>query len=490
MWQVMIQGEIYDADLPTLKQWIFDGYVTSSDKVKKGSLNWIEANRVPILRRVFSGEEQPPFQPEEPKATVPNVVEQITAATSTQSGTESYQQQDGHTRSFGGCYNHPEQPAQYVCRVCQNTFCQTCPKFVGTTNTPLCPLCGDLCQPYQQNVQQHTQLTSYGSRAFGFAEFGQAFKYPFKDVIKLLMTGAICGLLSMAGGIGAALSYMILFGSISLAIRRVSAGDQHSSFFPDLSSFSWWDDVLVPMLLSVGISIVTLGPTVVLIFALTMGWLGFLGSSTPSDMAMQQEQKQMLDDEDFDQLINQSDPEKERKAREKLQPMMRGQKVLDKNEKSKTLSEETEDSEQMSYEPSPLWKYVEPLLKAALPIFIILLIGLGWMIFYSPMALAIAGYTQDFWSVVNPFFGLSAIRQMGTVYFKALSMFIGAHGIGIVLNFGLSMAFGLILAIPLVGFLLNVVLQGILNFYISIVVAYILGVALNRCADKLGIYTS
>src|SRR5436853_7768311 len=59
IWQVVVNGEIYETDTYTLKQWVAEGRILPTDKVKKGNLSWIEANRVPVLRRVFSGEEIP-----------------------------------------------------------------------------------------------------------------------------------------------------------------------------------------------------------------------------------------------------------------------------------------------------------------------------------------------------------------------------------------------------------------------------------------------
>lgn len=54
IWQIMIGNEVYEADNATLSQWITEGRVQPTDKVKKGSLNWIDANRVPALREPFS----------------------------------------------------------------------------------------------------------------------------------------------------------------------------------------------------------------------------------------------------------------------------------------------------------------------------------------------------------------------------------------------------------------------------------------------------
>src|SRR3954463_1052279 len=59
VWQLETHDGVYQADLPTLKQWVAEGIVLPTDKVRKGALKWIEAGRVPALRRVFEGEEVP-----------------------------------------------------------------------------------------------------------------------------------------------------------------------------------------------------------------------------------------------------------------------------------------------------------------------------------------------------------------------------------------------------------------------------------------------
>src|SRR5947208_5346653 len=57
IWQVVVNGEVYQTDTSTIKQWVAEGRILPTDKVKKGNFSWIEANRVPMLRRVFAGEE-------------------------------------------------------------------------------------------------------------------------------------------------------------------------------------------------------------------------------------------------------------------------------------------------------------------------------------------------------------------------------------------------------------------------------------------------
>src|SRR6266850_6246754 len=53
VWQVNIDGQVYDTELETLKQWIAEGRVLAVDPVRKGTLSWIAANRVPALRGLF-----------------------------------------------------------------------------------------------------------------------------------------------------------------------------------------------------------------------------------------------------------------------------------------------------------------------------------------------------------------------------------------------------------------------------------------------------
>src|SRR5438128_11811752 len=75
VWQVTVNGEIYDADIETLKQWIVEGAVQPEDKVRRGKLNWLEAGRVPILRAAFTGAE--PISQGPPAASYPVVPDNL-----------------------------------------------------------------------------------------------------------------------------------------------------------------------------------------------------------------------------------------------------------------------------------------------------------------------------------------------------------------------------------------------------------------------------
>jgi hypothetical protein len=104
------------------------------------------------------------------------------------------------------------------------------------------------------------------------------------------------------------------------------------------------------------------------------------------------------------------------------------------------------------------------------------------------MALSIAGYTEDFWSVVNPLVGLDTIRRMGATYFMAFGMYLVVQAAGSVMNI---MAYWALapFEMPYLGNLPAHFVVGAVTFYTSLVIACVLGLALYKSADKLGIAT-
>lgn len=59
MWQILLAGEITDVDLETLRQWIIEGKVQKTDKVRKGGGgSWADVARTPPFRAAFSAASQ------------------------------------------------------------------------------------------------------------------------------------------------------------------------------------------------------------------------------------------------------------------------------------------------------------------------------------------------------------------------------------------------------------------------------------------------
>jgi hypothetical protein len=102
------------------------------------------------------------------------------------------------------------------------------------------------------------------------------------------------------------------------------------------------------------------------------------------------------------------------------------------------------------------------------------------------MALLVAGWTESLKSVLNPLVGLDTIRHMGTTYLKAFLMYLAVQAVALVFHF----VVGVVTApfeMPIVGNLPGTFLGGVVTFYTSLVVACVLGLALFKSADRLGI---
>src|SRR2546423_14947447 len=93
-WQVWSEGNVYEADFETLRQWIIEGCVLPTDKVRRGNLRWIEAGRAPALRAVFNGETDADANPTASNLQQPAAPQH--AQPSWQAGQTHSAQQDSH----------------------------------------------------------------------------------------------------------------------------------------------------------------------------------------------------------------------------------------------------------------------------------------------------------------------------------------------------------------------------------------------------------
>ena len=486
-WRVSTIEGVFEADLDTLKQWIYEGCVLPTDKVCKGNLNWIEAGRAPMLRMAFNGEVPapsvavPPANP--PDATLPPSPDQSSHNQTGQSTQTDQPVAASVTRaratSSHVCYQHPERPTKHVCRACATPFCGECPKFIGASRVAVCPLCGDLCSLYEQQRTKALHHEFQGS-GFGFADFARAVRYPLQHKVALLFGAGLYGFCLLAGFRGRVIASVIMFGCISHVISQVAWGRLHRSFMPDFSAFSIVDDVVMPLVLGIGITIVTWGPAIVLVCVLIFGVISG-GPASPAE-GLQTEGAQssdQLDTEDLSILMDpDADPKKQAEAAKKLDQLRPGYQISKDAEKSqKELSDPTADLRML------MGYFQAPILMVLL-----LLLSLAWGIFYYPMALAVAGYTESFGSVINPMVGLDTIRRMGGTYFKAFGMVLLIQIVAFVVTLIVAVITAP-LTLPFFGNLPATFIDGSVTFYFNLVVACILGLSLFKCADRLGIST-
>ena len=476
-WRVNTIEGVFETDLDTLKQWIAEGCVLPTDRVSKGSLSWIEAGRAPMLRSAFAGE--PPAA--DPSTTrVAEITSSIAADLSPQNDAQpalAPTQSVTVASSAHVCHNHAQIASKYVCRACGNAFCDQCPKFFGTSKIPLCPLCGDLCSLVEK-VQHKAARRELQSSGFGFADFAQALRYPLQHKISLLFGAGLYGFLLLAGFRGRLVASVIMFGCISHVISQVAWGRLDRSFMPDFSAFSMWDDVAVPIGLGIAITIVSWGPTIVLLVALLFGvFSGAVPSASQLAQGHDDQWEAPIDQQKLAALMDPNgDPKKQVEA----------SKELDKLRPGYQISKEAEGSKKQLNDPAADLRFFISFVQASILFVVLLLLSLGWAIFYYPMALAVAGYTQSFGSVINPLVGLDTIRRMGVTYFKAFGMVLVIQVVGFVLAVIVAVITAP-LALPFFGNLPAMFIDGSLTFYFNLVVACVLGLSLYKCADRLGI---
>src|SRR5215468_9912060 len=163
-WRVSTPEGIFETDLETLKQWIAEGCVLSTDKVSKGKLGWIEAGRAPMLRAAFNGERvskpAPPAPPPAvpaaappaavPPAAIPRLDQAVPEPTTVVVNHVAATPARNLVSDANCCHNHPELAPHYVCRACTTSFCADCVKLVGSSKIPVCPACGDLCRLFAE----------------------------------------------------------------------------------------------------------------------------------------------------------------------------------------------------------------------------------------------------------------------------------------------------------------------------------------------------
>jgi uncharacterized membrane protein len=516
-WQVMTGGELFESDLESLKQWVADGGVQPTDKVRKGNLRWIEAIRVPALRPIFYGEDLAPQEmPPAPVALSAQSQTEINAQahagfagqTSTSFSSQSETafinpaSDQTHTPQFDHaqgsqattpaasnylpptdaacCYNHPDLSPDYVCRVCNALFCAQCPKYMGGSKVPLCTLCGDLCKPFadliNQSVRQEFQLSG-----FGLSDFRQAVAYPLHNKIALFSGALLYGFLLLAGWKGQMLAYAVLFASISLVVKQTAWGRFNNSFLPDFGSFSMLDDFLVPLGLGVGILIVTLGPILLLLLTLWFGWINNPAAAKMQFEQLQKEQEQnKFTPQDMQDIIKGSDPEKAAAAAKKLEAMNPGAQLAEEMKKAEEAHAKSDADNALAM--------FRRLTGIPIVMYLLLFLSLLWAFFYYPMALTVAGFTEQFSAVVNPLIGLDTMRRMGFVYVKAFGMYVVIGACELIVGMILSKALSAF-DVPLIGNLPVRFLGGMTSFYFSLTLACVLGLALYKCADKLDIQT-
>lgn len=528
LWQVEANGQIFDTNFTEMAEWIADGSLLRADRVRKGNLRWIEAGKVPSLVAVFNANDngQPPMPPVVSTTKLGPTVVPGSASTTFHGQTNS--QVTTTTQSFStepACSMHDDVPAAYACKTCGNDFCKSCPNSYGGS-VKICPFCGAMCEALAKKESQPREIYYAPTGKFGFDDFGEALKYPFKFMPSLVM-GAIMfmflsigqsvssiGIFMMWGAIACALvANTLTFGILANTVENFSQGKIGENFMPSFDEFSLWEDVVHPFFLMIGAYLSSFGPlllVVIVAFFVIVAPIQKEINETKTDAiralnprlpvedkaAYQSNRVREIVDKDVDrqkkliEIVEEGQVPPEELTKREVAPIdeeaefAQLQKVINEHRAAQIesvagKSPETEAKEKAAFIRDIVGKGM---------IFVVLAAICGlWGLFYFPAACAVAGYTRSFAATVNPTVGIDTIKRLGVDYVKILIMcLILLLAAGVV-----SSVLAVIFApfdMPRVGNIPATAIGALFGFYLSIVFACVLGFALYKSAEKLKLY--
>lgn len=549
VWQVDVNGEVYETNFEGLISWIGDGSLLRVDKVRRGNLRWLDAGKIPSLNNFFNAKESGQPMPQVQFSST----EGETAAlpqTETPAPTQAFSPANDASANWNFppaqnvnqapvyepqnanvCVIHADAEPRYICNTCGSMLCGACPKSYGG-NVKICPMCGSMCSSIKQ--LQQNQATSFQyqrdmSEGFGFADFGRALTYPFKYKASLII-GAIMFMFftlgQSASGSGSLfmvaasifcimLSNMLTFGILANTVENFSQGKVGGNFMPSFDDFSIWDDVLHPFFLSIAAWIVSFGLMIAIIAgAAWYMWNTVSGAMKQTVQAVptaisdakklanstaqtQNRQREMYEEMQYgNQDMNRFDDGRFSGGKQSNSNVnqYRGQTEEDRfqdlqNQMNKARAESLKASTGAGPE-MPDFGSQEVLMSLAKTVGIVIIpifLSLLWGLFYYPAACAVAGYTRSFWATLNPTVGLDTIKRLGFDYVKILFMKLILIIIAGIIGGILSAVFAPF-DLPRMGNLPAMAIGSLVTFYCSIVFSVILGYALYKNAEKMNLF--
>ncbi len=361
VWQIAVNGEIYEASFDVMTQWIFEGSLLPQDKVRRGNLRWLDAGKIPSLVSFFNAKENGEPLPQIPiSLTEAQTISEIPAAAQTfppindSASNPNFPPAQNinpphvNEQKSDGCVIHADAEPRFLCDTCGSLLCGACPKGYGG-NVKICPMCGSMCSSIHQLQQQQAVTFQYQSdmnEGFGFTDFGRAFSYPFKFKASLIF-GAIMFMFftlgQSASGSGSffmmaaaifcvMLSNMLTFGILANTVENFAQGKVGGNFMPSFDDFSIWDDVVHPFFLSIAAWVVSFG----LMLAIVAGAAWYMWSTVMSSMneSMQSLPVAMSDSKN----IENSAPTAPNAAVERWEKML--DEAERKNEETRKMAEE------------------------------------------------------------------------------------------------------------------------------------------------------
>lgn len=127
LWQAEVLGQIYDTNFAEMTEWIGEGALQPSDKVRRGNLRWIEAGKVPAFIPFFNA-----------NGNGVNVNDVKINPVQFSDADRKINSADSKN-----CFIHDRQKAAFECEICLNSYCQNC---IPVEQDNACPICGANCR--------------------------------------------------------------------------------------------------------------------------------------------------------------------------------------------------------------------------------------------------------------------------------------------------------------------------------------------------------
>ena len=273
IWNVQVEGRVYEAGFTELIEWIEEGAVTSDDLIQKGRLRWLSAGRVPELSPYFSksaavskaNDDEFLGQLERNGMTESELRQAMEPASSGNGGfhsTSSGSERALDHEAMKFCSVHPSAPTAFVCNICQHSFCSLCPNRFSSVR--LCPSCGGVCTNYEELLESGVSARGalnkpYARKAIESAhkiddatgklrirDFVRALIYPFAHPVDLAICSAfliVCVLgmsLFLTGGLATTIAAIFSglmtvgfgFDILSRISSNIEHGDRSKGFLP------------------------------------------------------------------------------------------------------------------------------------------------------------------------------------------------------------------------------------------------------------------
>ena len=537
IWQIQVNERVYDANFEEVVEWINEGAILPEDKIRRGNLRWIKANKVPELYEYFhaetlgaefpnavfneeseSAEIYTNFQVEDfEKSTKQNIVSaQVSGSDnllrfgSRALSVKEISTVENISTDLIACSVHPELEPAFICEICNVLYCKTCPHSFGSS-VKLCLDCGGLCVPYTGQVgsedkmhgsvnkpYRRTEKTEQQSGAFDEAQLKKedlinALKYPLNfftsfligaGLLVLLMFGV--GLAIFGGKVFAAAASIFGLSAITLTfcvlakiVENFSQKKFTQNFLPKVNRYNIWEDIIHPGFLSFAVYFVSFG----LFAAITIG-AGFYAQHKFMSELENVEAGMRQTDSRLNAVKNKMQsgtdiPDAPQNARFSADTNLQAAKTPDLEKMIETNKEKSfQEIFGANYlgDNEDLKKSVQSFMRISVPFHLPMLFAFIFGIVYFPAASSIAGSTRSFRKTVSPLSAVRTIKKFGLDYLKILILSMIFMVISVIVIFG---CYSLLLNynFKLAGIILAITLGSVTAFYFWIVFSYFLGMA-------------